>query len=125
LREAATRHIEFLNVMNRQQTALLSMLQIVYGRRQTLESFGGEGMDSKFKGPDRRKFLTITAAGGVITTLALPSRWTKPIVKSVIVPAHAEASPAEKEHTTKPPVTTPPPVTSQPPTTPPPTTTKS
>jgi len=32
--------------------------------------------------------------GGVLGGLALPERWVRPVVKSVIVPAHAAASPA-------------------------------
>ena len=51
-------------------------------------------MDSKQNGPDRRRLLKVVTLGGIATTLALPSKWTKPIVKSVIVPAHAAASPS-------------------------------
>jgi hypothetical protein len=63
---------------------------------------GGEhkNMDSKQNGPDRRRILKIATIGGIATTLALPSKWTKPIVKSVIVPAHAAASPAPTTTTT-------------------------
>ena len=43
--------------------------------------------------PDRRHVLKIITIGGVATTLLLPSRWTKPIVESIVVPAHAQASP--------------------------------
>jgi hypothetical protein len=42
---------------------------------------------------DRRQLLKIFTIGGVATALVLPTRWTKPLVKSVIVPAHAQASP--------------------------------
>ena len=51
-------------------------------------------MDSKHGGPDRRRLLKTALIGGVATSLVLPSKWTKPIVKSVIVPAHAAASPS-------------------------------
>ena len=40
---------------------------------------------------DRRQVLKITL-GGVAAALILPHAWTKPIVNSVIVPAHAAAS---------------------------------
>jgi hypothetical protein len=39
--------------------------------------------------PDRRKVLKTLLIGGVTTTLLLPSRWMKPIINAVIVPAHA------------------------------------
>ncbi|MGE3529426.1 MAG: hypothetical protein AB7G54_08350 [Methyloceanibacter sp.] len=42
---------------------------------------------------DRRQILKIFTIGGVATALVLPASWTKPLVKSVIVPAHAQASP--------------------------------
>jgi hypothetical protein len=41
---------------------------------------------------DRRKVLRVLLIGGVATTLALPSKWMKPIINSVIVPAHAATS---------------------------------
>ncbi len=53
---------------------------------------------------DRRTFLRVIAIGGVATAVMLPSRWMKPIVNSVIVPAHAASS--------APPSTTPAPSTS-------------
>lgn len=34
----------------------------------------------------------IVVVGGVVTALALPAKWTKPIVESIIVPAHAATS---------------------------------
>ena len=42
---------------------------------------------------DRRQILKIFTIGGVATALVLPTSWTRPLVKSVIVPAHAQASP--------------------------------
>jgi hypothetical protein len=42
----------------------------------------------------RRRILQIAFCGGSLGALGLPERWVKPIVKSVIVPAHAAASPA-------------------------------
>src|SRR5450755_4485512 len=50
-------------------------------------------MESNQGRPDRRRVLKVVTVGGIATTLALPGKWTKPIVKSVIVPAHAAASP--------------------------------
>jgi hypothetical protein len=41
----------------------------------------------------RRRVLEILTVGGLTVTILLPSRWIKPVVESVIVPAHAQASP--------------------------------
>jgi hypothetical protein len=41
----------------------------------------------------RRRVLEILTVGGLTVTILLPSRWIKPVVESVIVPAHAAASP--------------------------------
>ena len=45
----------------------------------------------------RRKLLkTIVSGGGAIVAgKSLPESWTKPVVDSVMLPAHAETSPAE------------------------------
>jgi hypothetical protein len=40
---------------------------------------------------DRRRILKFATVGGIATIL-LPSKWVAPIVKSVVVPAHAAAS---------------------------------
>jgi hypothetical protein len=41
----------------------------------------------------RRRAMKVLGAGGVVAaTLMLPSKWTKPVVESIIVPAHAQAS---------------------------------
>jgi hypothetical protein len=42
----------------------------------------------------RRRVLEILT-GGLTVTIVLPSRWVKPIVESVIVPAHAQAWPVK------------------------------
>ena len=57
---------------------------------------------------DRRRILQIALGGGSLSPLVLPERWVNPVVKSVIVPAHAAASPATTTTTT----TTPRPTTS-------------
>jgi hypothetical protein len=41
----------------------------------------------------RRRVLEILGVGGLTVTIVLPSRWIKPVVESVVVPAHAQASP--------------------------------
>jgi hypothetical protein len=52
--------------------------------------------------PNRREVIkTVTVViGGVVTALALPAKWTKPIVESIIVPAHAQFSLATTTTTT-------------------------
>jgi hypothetical protein len=49
---------------------------------------------------DRRRILQIALGGGSLSPLVLPERWVKPVVRSVIVPAHAAASPAATTTTT-------------------------
>ena len=49
---------------------------------------------------DRRRILQIALGGGSLSPLVLPERWVTPVVKSVIVPAHAAASPATTTTTT-------------------------
>ena len=60
---------------------------------------------------DRRKLVKIITIGGVLATVALPNSWIKPVIQSVIVPAHAQASPASFTTTVAP-------TTAAPPTTP-------
>ena len=43
-------------------------------------------------GQGRRQLLKLAGAAGV-TTAILPTSWTKPVVKAVLTPAHAETSP--------------------------------
>jgi hypothetical protein len=50
---------------------------------------------------DRRRIMQIALGGGSLSPLVLPERWVKPVVKSVIVPAHAAASPATTTTTTR------------------------
>ena len=42
----------------------------------------------------RRRVLKILVGGATVAIL-IPSKWIKPIVESVVVPAHAQASPAK------------------------------
>jgi hypothetical protein len=51
---------------------------------------------------DRRNILRTALGGGALAPLVLPEQWSKPIVKALVVPAHAAASPS----TTPPPPTT-------------------
>lgn len=50
----------------------------------------------------RRRALKIVAGGALVATIVLPTRWVRPIVESIVVPAHAAASPPA---TTRPQVT--------------------
>jgi hypothetical protein len=43
---------------------------------------------------DRRNIVRGALAGSALGSLGLPEIWVKPVVRSVIVPAHAQASPA-------------------------------
>jgi len=40
----------------------------------------------------RRKVITVAASTAVVATAALPNKWTKPVVDSVFLPAHAQTS---------------------------------
>jgi hypothetical protein len=42
----------------------------------------------------RTTLKTLLAGGGVLSLAALPSRWAKPVVDSVMLPAHAQTSPS-------------------------------
>jgi hypothetical protein len=67
----------------------------------------------------------VVAVGGATVVLALPERWVKPVVESIVTPANAGFSPVPPSATTTPAptTTTPAPTTTTPaPTTPPPTT---
>ena len=83
------------------------------------------------KSSQRRKTLkTILLTGGatVAVTKALPHKWTKPIVDSVVLPAHAQTTTvvtttSAPATTAAPTTTAAPPTTAAPTTTPAPTTT--
>lgn len=49
-------------------------------------------MDLKDQKHDRRKVMKLLVIGGVATAVMLPGKWTKPLVNSVVVPAHAASS---------------------------------
>lgn len=53
------------------------------------------------QGHRRRQVLRIMGAAGVAAVL-LPQTWTKPILRSVVVPAHAETTPAKTTKTKTP-----------------------
>jgi hypothetical protein len=42
---------------------------------------------------DRRNILRGALGGGVVAPLVLPEQWTRPVVRRLVVPAHAFASP--------------------------------
>ena len=42
---------------------------------------------------DRRRVLQATLGAGAPGALALPERWTRPVVDTIVVPAHAQSSP--------------------------------
>ena len=42
---------------------------------------------------DRRNILRAALSAGSLGAFVLPERWVKPVVNSVIVPAHAASSP--------------------------------
>ncbi len=48
---------------------------------------------------DRRQVLKVII-GGVATALILPSKWSKPVISSMLAPAHAAASPPPTTTTT-------------------------
>ena len=51
-------------------------------------------MDEDKKNVSRRRALQILGLGGAVAaTIALPGKWTRPIVESIVVPAHAQSSP--------------------------------
>lgn len=43
--------------------------------------------------PRRRLLRTVAAGGSALSLTALPGKWAKPVVASVILPAHAQTSP--------------------------------
>jgi hypothetical protein len=73
---------------------------------------------------ERRRLLKQAMAGGIVGAALLPERWLRPVVDSVIVPAHAQTSPGRTSTTTAGPgtstTTTPPPPLTTTTTTPPP-----
>jgi len=64
---------------------------------------------------DRRNILRGALGGTALSPLVLPEQWTRPVVKTLVVPAHAAASPATTTRApTTPAPTTPPPLTTKP-----------
>jgi len=58
-------------------------------------------MDDDRGRKDRRQVLKAFILGGAATTVVLPAAWHSPLVRSVIVPAHAQASPRDVEEEDK------------------------
>lgn len=48
--------------------------------------------NDKSKNISRRQVMKTVVIGGVATMVMLPSKWTKPIVDTVVTPAHAASS---------------------------------
>ena len=42
---------------------------------------------------DRRRVLQAVLGAGAPGALALPERWIRPVVDTIVVPAHAQSSP--------------------------------
>ena len=40
----------------------------------------------------RRQVVKTVLIGGAVAAVMLPTKWTKPLVNAVVVPAHAQAS---------------------------------
>jgi hypothetical protein len=51
---------------------------------------------------ERRRLLKQAMAGGIVGVALLPERWVRPVVDAVIVPAHAQTSPAQTTTTAAP-----------------------
>ncbi len=56
------------------------------------EKGGGKRSDASIEAR-RRLLRTVTAGGTALGVAALPGKWAKPIVSSVILPAHGQTSP--------------------------------
>ena len=83
--------------------------------------------DKKAENSRRKLLKTAVVGGGVLgASKAMPEKWSKPVVDSVLIPTHAATTGSgggPGGGTTAAPVTTVTPPTTSPPTTPPPTTT--
>ncbi len=56
-----------------------------------------EKPDAGDAAPNRRRALKIMALGAAgALAIVLPSKWTRPVVESIVVPAHAAASPPRR-----------------------------
>ena len=50
----------------------------------------------ELQNPDRRRLLKLLAAGGTVATVSLlPGKWSSPVVKSGVLPAHAQVTPGQ------------------------------
>lgn len=45
----------------------------------------------------RRRLLSVLAAGSVLAVKSVPETWMRPVVQSVMLPAHAQTSPTDNE----------------------------
>lgn len=73
---------------------LLGSIAAVVARR-SIVAYENNEEDSSSARAHRRKLLKTVAAGGsALSLITLPGRWSKPVVASVILPAHAQTSQA-------------------------------
>jgi hypothetical protein len=56
----------------------------------------GSGTAETMTNPRRRRaLLAVIATGGMVASNDFPSRWSRPVIDSVMLPAHAQISPVE------------------------------
>jgi hypothetical protein len=60
---------------------------------------GGLMTKGKIQNPGRRQVIRVAGAAG-FAAIVLPQSWTKPILRAVVVPAHAQTTPATQSATT-------------------------
>lgn len=64
------------------------------GRGKTLTSDSSEPAANPAAGPRRRLLRALGGSGGVVLGTILASKWHKPVVEAVLLPAHAQTSEA-------------------------------
>lgn len=57
-------------------------------RQQAVQPDGGRSVERT----ERRRLVRALATGGVVAGVALPEKWSAPVVDSVLLPAHAQAT---------------------------------